>query len=247
MKVIINADDFGITMPVTQAIEKCIEDQVVSSTTVMANGDSLEEAKRFADLHTEASFGIHYCLSEFTSLTKSQVFVKYGITDSEGYFIKKAIIGVKNISNDLSEAIFLELCAQTEYLLNMGFKLSHADSHHHVHTLPQLQPIFIKVLQKYGIRKVRLQSPYRFFSACRNPISWYKHMRLNYVYKRMFDTADVFYSYLKFTKKPHLFSHVELMCHPGHPGTIYKKEMGLVDTCELKKHIKFELISYNDL
>lgn len=37
-----------------------------------------------------------------------------------------------------------------------GIVLSHADSHHHVHTNPQITPIFLKVCRQFYIDKVRI-------------------------------------------------------------------------------------------
>lgn len=247
MKVIINADDFGINPIVTKAIEKSIEDGQVTSTTIMANGDSLDEAKRFADLHPEISFGIHFCLSEYDSLTKSEVFTKYGITDKNGVFVKKAIMNMQNVGDDLLDALYLELCAQAETLLHKGFKLSHADSHHHVHTLPFVQPLFIKVLEKYEIKKIRLQAPYRFLSACRNPVGWLRHVRLNRVYMQHFKTTDLFSSYSRFAMKPKRTHIVELMCHPGHSGQVYVKEMCLVQTKKIDELLKVDYVSYHSV
>ena len=156
-KIIINADDFGINTEVTNAIEQSIENGTITSTTILANGKCLQEVKRIFDKHPEISYGIHLCLSEFDSLTKSEVLFRYGLTDENGMFRKQALWGYKTFPEDLKKAIFKELCAQIELVQSYGIILDHADSHHLVHTtFEDLQEVFIEVLKKYKIHKIRV-------------------------------------------------------------------------------------------
>lgn len=247
MKVIINADDFGINPIVTQAIEQCIEKKIVTSTTIMANGECLEEAKRFADLHPEISFGVHLCISEFRSLTKSDVFTKYGITDKDGNFIKKAIFGIKHFSPELKFAVRYELLTQIKKLQDMGFKISHADSHHHAHTIPELVDVFIEVLQEVGITKMRLKKKMKFRSIIRHPALYVKHRRCQRTIKANFNTVNNFSSVMEFSEHPYNCLTAELMCHPGHPASIYVKEMELVKRSAWNINSRCELISYIEL
>lgn len=163
-KIIINADDFGLNESVTRETEKLIEERLISSATIMANGTCLDEVRRFVRSHPAASFGIHFCLDEYASITKNPVLSEYGITDSAGCFIKGGIFTVTKFDERLKEAIYKELCAQVDTLLFLGISVSHADSHHLVHTRIQaLLPTFTSVFRKYEIRKVRIGETYSFF------------------------------------------------------------------------------------
>lgn len=247
MKIIINADDFGINQRVTEAIIEGIKNKLISSTTIMANGVCLSEAKEFSLCHSEISFGIHYCLSEFESLTKPEIFLRNGLIDKNGFFIKKAIFKIKYIDDTLRNAIYDELCSQTEKLISLGFSISHADSHHHVHTIPILKDIFISVMLKYGINKVRLPRSYRLLSAIRHPFSYMDYLSLRGAYKNKFKTVDYFASYKEYVQKPVIRDTVELMCHPGHPGSIYCHEMDLLKKKSLIDLCEYQLISYKDI
>lgn len=246
MKVIINADDFGINQNVTNAIIECANKGLITSTTIMANGDSLSKAKEFALSHPEISFGVHFCLSEFDSLTKSLVLFKYGITDSNGRFIKKAIFKIKRLNPELRIALLEELRAQIEVIQSMGFKISHADSHHHVHTLSQLKDIFVEVLKEYGIERIRLPRTPRILSAIRHPISYVKYRVCLNTFKINFKTVDNFSSFSQYLASPRHADVIELMCHPGHPGKIYREEITQLMNNKLDLS-KIQLISYNEL
>lgn len=160
-RVIINADDFGINDIVTRYTEDLIDKGLISSTTIMANGFCLDEVARFSKRHPEISYGIHFCLDEYESLTKNSVLSEYGLTDNDGVFIKGGVFVCERYDERLKNAVYDELCAQVERLLFLGVPISHADSHHLVHTrVPKLQNTFISVFKKYGIEKVRIGEIY---------------------------------------------------------------------------------------
>lgn len=168
MKVIINADDFGINEVVTSEIERMIEAGAISSTTIMANGSCLDEVKRFAILHPEISYGIHLCLSEFSSITKSEVLYRYGLTDEKGTYIKDAIFGMKSFPSDLKQAIKEELMAQIQIVKSLEIPISHIDSHHHVHNIYHLHKVLDEVMHTCGYNKIRLGikvEPFKMFKV----------------------------------------------------------------------------------
>lgn len=247
-QLIINADDFGINEAVTSEIERMIELQAITSTTVMANGKCLDEVRHFAPFHPEVSFGVHLCLSEYTSLTRSDALCQAGITDDEGKFIHKAIFDIKSFTDDGKRAIEDELNAQIDVVSSLGFPLSHADSHHHVHTIYSLRQLFAEVLQKRGIEKVRLGTGFYGWRSRRHLVLWLQRVKLNKFYKKHFATTDAFCSYASYVKSGVQYNNaiVELMCHPGHSGKTFVDEMGLVAS---KKALSgdIKLISYNDL
>lgn len=249
-RIIVNADDFGINEVVTSEIERMILAGAVSSTTVMANGECLEEVKRFAVDHPEASYGIHLCLSEFDSITKSEGLHQIGLIDDNGRFVHKAIFHLKNLNDkEVQKAIREELNAQIDIVSSLGFPVSHADSHHHVHTIYPLRELFADVLQKRGIKRVRLSSDFLTFRTRRHLIIWLRNMRLKNYYKSQFITTETFYSYADYMRMGIKRDEqvVELMCHPGHPGQQYRNEMKLVEAKAAVKDANVKLVTYNEL
>lgn len=164
-KIIINADDFGINDIVTSEIERMIKLKAITSTTIMANGKALDRVKAIISNHPEVSFGVHLCLDEFDSLTKSSTLHKYGLVKENGEFVRGSIFKIKKFPEELKKAIKQELSAQVKVLLNMGITPSHADSHHHVHTIYGLEDVFSEVLNIYNIKKIRrgVDLPLSFF------------------------------------------------------------------------------------
>ena len=250
-KIIVNADDFGINEVVTAEIERMVELGAISSTTVMANGACLDDVRRFASLHPEVSFGVHLCLSEFCSITKSVGLHRAGLTDENGNFLHKAIFRLNNLDDaEIKKAIREELNAQIDVVSGLGFSVSHADTHHHVHTIYPLRGVFAEVLKDRGIKKLRLGGDFRTLRMKAHVILWMRQRELNRYYKNCFTTTDAFYSYsdfLKYGMNKDGEKIVELMCHPGHPGKIYRDEMSLVEAKEALKENNIKLISFNEL
>lgn len=157
MKVIINADDLGKSIEVNQAIENCIRKGLITSSTIMAGGEAFDDAVRISKSYPQISFGVHLTIDDGDmSLTKAPIFVKEGITDNEGRFVRYGINGVKFFSSELKEAIYNEWTAQIQRVKDAGVNVSHVDSHHHNHTNFALKGTLMRVLRDNGIRCVRL-------------------------------------------------------------------------------------------
>lgn len=268
-KIIINADDFGRTHLVNEAIIDCIESRYITSTTIMANGDAFEDACAYAKSNPSVSYGVHLVLDELKPLTQQTEFVKNGIVDKDGCFVKGRIFNVR-ISKHLKQAIFEEWCAQIDKLINNGVIPSHMDSHHHVHSIYGLQEVLKKLSKKYQIRKVRnsgwlpiglktkmkdvvIQFPTsststtkrrsllgRVVAYIRNGIAYYQ-IRHNFVTTDFFSSANKFFFNQALIETHKDIHSIELMCHPGHPN--YEEELEV-----LKVKIRFfdELITYKD-
>ena len=246
-RIIVNADDFGASVIVNKEIERMILERAISSTTIMANGAHLDEACSFAKNHPSVSYGVHLCLSEFDSITKSPILHKYGVTDEDGRFIRMAIFHISRFPDDLLCAIKEELLAQIRVLKSYNLPFSHCDSHHHVHTIWGLQNIFKEVLQEEGFSKIRIAWHDSTYNKLRHPVRSFKRGLIIWFYKKHFKTTDAFYSYASFINcsRAGRYNSVELMCHPGHPK--YITEYKLVQNKKALTDGDIGLITYNDL
>ena len=156
-KLIINADDLGISKEVNNQIEECIRQGVISSSTLMANAPAFEDGVRIAKQYPQISVGVHLNIIEFAPLTNVEVFKKHGIVGQDGNFIEGAIF-VAHIDEELAQAVFEEWDAQISKVEEAGIKPSHCDSHQHTHTIVVLQGVLCRVLDKHGIDSVRRKS-----------------------------------------------------------------------------------------
>ena len=153
-RLIINADDLGISLEVDAQIEKCIQQGVISSSTLMANASAFDDGVRIAKQYPHISVGAHLNIIEFAPLTNGEIFKKHGVVGDNGNFIEGAIYCVQ-IDDELRQAVFEEWDAQIVRIKQAGIIPTHCDSHQHTHTIPALQESLYRVLDKHGIQNVR--------------------------------------------------------------------------------------------
>lgn len=147
-EVIVNADDFGAMEKVNVAIDNHLTEGLISSATIIANGKCVKEAVEISKKHRQASFGVHLNLSEGKPTSNHPDLAP--ILTPEGNF-KQDFRGVP-LTKILKKAIVQEWLAQITYLRGLGVVISHADSHHHVHTRPNLLWVVKKVAKESGIK-----------------------------------------------------------------------------------------------
>ena len=110
-KLIINADDLGMSQEQNEQIRQCIELGVITSSTLMANGPFFNEGVKIAKRYPQISVGVHLNIIEFTPLTNEGIFRKHGMLDADGNFIEGAAFVVP-MDEELKQAVFEEWDAQ---------------------------------------------------------------------------------------------------------------------------------------
>ena len=153
-KLIINADDLGISFKVNHQIEECINKHLITSTTLMANAPAFEDGVCIAKKYPQISVGVHLNIIEFAPLTNTDLFKRHGVVDQNGHFIDGAFFFV-DIDEELKQAVFEEWDAQICKVIEAGICPTHCDSHQHTHTIFALQEPLCRVLDKYNISWVR--------------------------------------------------------------------------------------------
>ena len=252
LRLIINADDFGKDHIVNVAIENQIKIGNITSTTIMANADGYEEAIRIAKAYPHISYGVHLTLDEYAPVLSQDIFEVKGIVDKQtGLFVNGKIWNVK-FDEDLIKAIRNEWDAQIKKIINANVVLSHIDSHHHVHTIPELKDVLLELGNKYAINKVRGGDYMTIKKFCRgwkhfqNRPRFFDFLYLIARYPRVikgshwkkqvsefFQMTDDFCSVSTFVRNDMYFKKygegltVELECHPGHSK--YINETALLD------------------
>lgn len=222
-KVIINADDFGISSNVNSAIIKCFQDNIINRTTIMMNMPFTQEAviasKRYG---FSDSVGLHLNLTAGKPIKK----VCYGtrLSNDGVYFsgfLSKSKFRRFFLNKSIAKAIAVETEAQIVAYLDSGFTLKHIDSHQHIHTNYAMYMIIKPILLKYGFKSIRISR-----NIPKEEIKFHKR-----IYKRIFnenisiaDNKDNLLlttkymgsqkDFLKHYKKSKLDGVAEIMVHP---------------------------------
>lgn len=218
--VIVNADDLGSHVATNEAIFTGMEDGVVTSATLMANGRHFDEAVRQSRRFRRCSFGAHLNITNFAPLTThpglATLLAADGTFNAEVYHI--------HWTRAMLDAVENEWMAQARQIQAAGVVISHLDSHHHVHNLPVLLPVLKRVQRATGVRKVRnartIYPPDEHRSLARRVRKrlWQLAVRRLYA-TRMTDEFSEFLIFLRLVRSrgygppapPH---SIELMVHP---------------------------------
>jgi len=251
-RIVINADDCGKSAEVNEAIESCIIDKIVTSTTVMANMEGFDGAIDLYKKYSKTiSFGLHLNLDEGMPLNKNELLINKGLYKKEGEEIKMCIPHLwKPANKEIYAALYNEMEAQLLKLIDNGVSVSHIDSHHHIHTAPFILPIVIKLAKNYNIRHIR--GIRNFYPLSINEClryGWKTYAKCLYGKCKM---TDYFCSVTEFLQSNYNVknSSIELMCHPGHPKQSFVDEVRLLKQFVVANggHTKTaELITYKDI
>lgn len=152
-RLIINADDFGITPGVSRGIAEAMASGVVTSASVMVNMQGWDDASsRLGDAPHDVSFGLHLNLVAGRPLTpaRSLVDARTGCFHSLARFSFLAAVGALG-----ADEIAAECAAQLDRLRGTGVRVTHADSHRHVHVLPAVANAIRPILRGLPLRRPR--------------------------------------------------------------------------------------------
>lgn len=235
-RIIFNADDFGISKGVNQAIVEAHKNGILNSASLMVNQKYAAEAVAEAQKMPNLSLGLHANLTnEFPAAPAEKIPL---LVDENGRFkngfVKLAWLALVK-GKALREQVRIELEAQIKKALDMGVKLSHIDSHRHVHMIPAIFDVFLELKEKYQIKRIRVINECGLLSAKHNKgLSYlFDGGVIKYYLLRFFAllngyASDTYFYTMLYTCKlsanrfadvpvPEGYQAVEIMIHPGRP------------------------------
>lgn len=139
-RVIINADDFGLSAEVNEVILNAFRLGTVSSATLMANMPAFTEAcASIAQQHMQGRVGLHFNLTYGQPLTDAMY--EQPLFYREGRLDLQLPRRTLSLPPDAQRAVRAELQAQWQRCLDHDVRPSHIDSHQHVHNLWPIGPL----------------------------------------------------------------------------------------------------------
>lgn len=152
-RLIINADDFGLTLGVNRAIAEASRSGVVTSATVMADGGAFHEAVASAKSLPALKTGCHVVLIDGQPVSSGLATLTNNGTRFRSSLKQFALAAVrKKISADEIER---EAEAQIRKVQAAGIPLTHVDTHKHTHIFPQVLRPVLRAARACGLRAVR--------------------------------------------------------------------------------------------
>lgn len=201
MRLIVNADDFGISKAINLGIIEAHREGIVRSTTLMCNMEAVDHAIKLAKENPELGVGIHFVLTAGKPLSDGVE----SLVDKDGTFTKFEEIAEKAKSEDIKK----ELECQLNKFLSYGIKPTHIDTHHHVHRIGKVFEVIKEIAIKNNL-PVRLIE--EFDSSMYEGIKSTSKFSESFYEKDMI-TEDRLIRLLDEYKD---FESVEIMAHPGY-------------------------------
>ena len=155
-KLIVNADDLGFTEGVNRGIAEAHSNGIVTSASLMANGMAFEAAVELARSTPTLGVGVHLNLSDGAPVAAREKVPS--LVNESGRFLggpETLLVKIATRALLLSE-VQSEWDAQIAKIRDSGVTPTHLDGHKHVHMLPGLFEIALKLAKRHGIRAIRV-------------------------------------------------------------------------------------------
>jgi len=154
-QLIVNADDFGLTEAVSSGILDAHREGIVTSTTLMANGGAFDAAVSMSRRAPRLGIGVHLNLSAGEPVSPAlripSLIDRSGrLHLNPGRLLRALVARQVNLADVESE-----LRRQISKILSAGILPTHLDGHKHVHVLPGVSDVVIRLAQEFSIRSIR--------------------------------------------------------------------------------------------
>jgi hopanoid biosynthesis associated protein HpnK len=154
-RLIVNADDFGMTDGVNRGILESHQHGIVTSTTLMATGAAFESAVAAGREHPRLGIGVHLNLSEGVPVSPSSEIPSLVNNQGRLHLTPGKLCFAILTGRVRMAEIETELRGQITKVMNSGIIPTHVDGHMHVHVLPGISKAVVKVAQEFHIPAVR--------------------------------------------------------------------------------------------
>lgn len=223
LRLIVNADDYGITTATNRGIERAHMHGVVTSTTVMANQNLAAEAAALRARCPDLGIGIHLTLTLGSPLApvdtvRSLLDADDRLLDRHSLLQRLARGGV------VADHVVAECVAQVRALRSMGIEPDHWDAHQHLHEYAGLGRPIIEAMLAEDVMRARNPTRARTARAQLGPRALMQARRresMATLVRASFKTPD-----LLFEASPARWGDlirrlpdgvIEAICHPAEP------------------------------
>lgn len=156
IQLITNGDDFGSSPETNAGIIEAFRAGILTSCSLMAAGEAFPQAVEAARIHKGLAVGLHLVtVMGQAVLPPSRI---SALVDANGGFRTDPTAAglVYYFSAKARRQLADELEAQIERFLSTGLRLSHIDSHLHMHVHPVIFGITVELAERYGVRCIRV-------------------------------------------------------------------------------------------
>ena len=154
--LIVNADDLGWTEGVNRGILDAFRGGIVTSTSLLANGAAFADGIKVAKSAPRLAVGVHLNLSDGEPVADRESVTS--LLDDAGQFADgpESLLWKRARRGLILDEVEEEWDAQIQKVRDAGIRPTHLDGHKHVHMLPGLFGIALRLAKKHGIEAIRI-------------------------------------------------------------------------------------------
>jgi len=154
-RLIVTGDDFGISIPVNEAIEAAHSNGILTATCLMVGEPELQDAVSRANRLPNLGVGLHIVVvrgkatlppEQLPSIATKGVFDDNLVRAGFRYFF----------SSNARRELRAEIRAQFEAFQETSLALDHVNAHNHMHLHPTVLGLILENAAEFGIKAIRL-------------------------------------------------------------------------------------------
>jgi hopanoid biosynthesis associated protein HpnK len=154
-RLIINADDFGLHESINTGIIRAHRDGCVTSATLVAGGPAFDQAVSLAGQFPDLGVGVHLTLIGLRPTAHGDV--RSLLTNDGSFWPDYHAFTREYLKGRIApEHIETELRCQLQKVVGSGIKITHLDSHQHLHVLPGLPRIIGGLAHEFEVERIRI-------------------------------------------------------------------------------------------
>jgi predicted glycoside hydrolase/deacetylase ChbG (UPF0249 family) len=157
IRLIVNADDFGLTLGVNRAVAELVSASALSSATLMANSNGFAEAVERAAANPSLGVGCHVVLVDGEPVLPTASVPTLLEPGSGNHFHTSLLRFAMDLQRGkISEKeIEAEAVAQISRLQAAGLRVTHVDTHKHTHLFPRVARPLLRAAVRCGVPAIR--------------------------------------------------------------------------------------------
>ncbi|WP_303973229.1 ChbG/HpnK family deacetylase [Streptococcus merionis] len=250
--LIVNADDFGMTVGVSQGILKAMQNGLVTETCAIVNSPYFEASVKLAKEAGLTKMGVHLNVTVFTSVSQDARVLS--LTEGDGQWGKLVLKRFERADEKFLEALKIEFEAQIAHFLKSGLILTHLNTHH---GLGMQSKAVLDILEALALTNgVPLRREDTLVSVTNEALNPTKSTELSWILDSSLSHEDILKKLNSLSNKA---NSIELCCHPGLVDDSLKdfssmlsereRDLALLTNSEFKLAVKerFELIDFGGL
>lgn len=164
-KLIINADDFGLTPGVNRGIAELYDAGALTSATLMATGTAFDDAVSLAKARPGLGVGCHIVLTDGVPASAASRIRTLITPEGQRFRPRLETFILALLSNQIEpDEIEQEAVAQIRRVQDAGLVVTHLDTHKHTHIFPNVLKALLRAAARTGVRAIRnpFEQPWAF-------------------------------------------------------------------------------------